>query len=101
MSSLEITAKQREAYCWGRQDGHGYVVYVLADALQAQFAARLKAEFYNRHDALMSVDGIDEEVCAGCYVEQKKIPAPFETDPRHNWTDAEWLVEADRRLREP
>ena len=92
MSVLETTADQKKAYRWARHAGYGYGVYQLADALQVQCARALKAEFELAHRFCVGPHYVDiesDEIQPGCHNEP------------HNWTDAEWLAEADRKLREP
>jgi len=89
MSSYEITAQQKYAYQTGRGWHPDTVPHVLGKALAAQFAARLKAEWLREHDCRKVEDWGDNPSWTHC------------ADLRHDWTDADWLAEADRRLREP
>ena len=88
MSSFEITAQQKYAYQTGRGWHPDTVPHVLAEALQAQYAARLKTEFEKEHYENREWD------CVSCRDYRTR-------DPRHDWTIEQWLAEADRRLREP
>jgi len=101
MSGFEITAKQKYAYKTGRGWHPDTVPHVLANALQAQFAARLKAEFEKEHHegsaeaSHLSGSGnriVNWYQCVVC--------RHGDFDPCHMWTDADWLAEADRRLKQ-
>ena len=64
-----------------------------ADALQWAIAEALKLEFWRYHDEH------DPEDCLEC--DTVKTVDDVDLAERHDWTEANWLAEADRRLMEP
>jgi ABC-type nitrate/sulfonate/bicarbonate transport system substrate-binding protein len=78
----DVTDEIKEAWEWAFETcpGPHSRVAILRDALRDQFAARLKAEFWQDYGWI-------------------KYPPDTEFDDRQDWIDAQWQAEAERILK--
>lgn len=100
MSEIEIPKEYREAWRWlmhARDYLHGAVnadmMQRAADALVWALAGWMRSEFEREHGLKRSMDGNYLPLCNRCGRESN-------FDPRHAWTDDQWLAAARARLGE-
>jgi len=87
--SLELTDEERALVeRWQTYAEHGSDLRIALSAIYKLQAGKMKAEFYKEHEYLGPVP-TDDAVCSTCWLTREDG-----TDPRHTWTDEQWLEAA-------